>query len=101
MVSLTSRSTVDPALEGSVERLVARYLEHHDDSGVALIRRAGIVAINAHEGQLRRTGEPYVTHPIAVADITADLGLDEMTIAAARGESVSCAVRPTRAANSR
>ena len=56
MVSLTSRSTVDPALEGSVERLVARYLEHHNDSGVALIRRAGIVAINAHEGQLRRTG---------------------------------------------
>jgi len=41
------------------------------------------VAINAHEGQLRRTGEPYVTHPIAVADITADLGLDEPTIAAA------------------
>ncbi|MBW4029158.1 MAG: bifunctional (p)ppGpp synthetase/guanosine-3',5'-bis(diphosphate) 3'-pyrophosphohydrolase [Acidobacteria bacterium] len=83
MVSLTSRSTVDPALAGSVERLVARFLEHHDGGDVALIRRAGIVAINAHEGQLRRTGEPYVTHPIAVADITADLGLDEMTIAAA------------------
>ncbi len=83
MLSLTSRSTVDPALEGSVERLVARFLEHHEDGDVALIRRAGIVAINAHEGQLRRTGEPYVTHPIAVADITADLGLDEMTIAAA------------------
>ena len=83
MVSLTSRSTVDPALEASVERLVTRYLEHHEGGDTALIRRAGIVAINAHEGQLRRTGEPYVTHPIAVADITADLGLDEMTIAAA------------------
>ena len=83
MVSLTSRSTVDPALEGSVERLVARYLEHHEGGDTSIIRRAGIVAINAHEGQLRRTGEPYVTHPIAVADITADLGLDEMTIAAA------------------
>ena len=83
MVSLTSRSSVDPALESSVERLVARYLEHHEDGDTTLIRRAGIVAINAHEGQLRRTGEPYVTHPIAVADITADLGLDEMTIAAA------------------
>jgi GTP pyrophosphokinase len=74
---------MDPALEGSVDRLVARYLEHHDDGDSALIRRAGVVAINAHEGQLRRTGEPYVTHPIAVADIVADLGLDEMTIAAA------------------
>ena len=83
MVSLTSRSSADPALTSSIERLIARFLEHHEDGEVELIRRAGLVAINAHEGQLRRTGEPYVTHPIAVADIVADLGLDEPTIAAA------------------
>ena len=83
MVSLTSRSTADPALIGSIERLIARFLEHHESGYVELIRRAGLVAINAHEGQLRRTGEPYVTHPIAVAGIAADLGLDEPTIAAA------------------
>jgi guanosine-3',5'-bis(diphosphate) 3'-pyrophosphohydrolase len=83
MVSLTSRATADPVLLSSIERLVSRYREHHDDGDVELIRRAGIAAINAHEGQLRRTGEPYVTHPIAVAGITADLGLDEITIAAA------------------
>jgi guanosine-3',5'-bis(diphosphate) 3'-pyrophosphohydrolase len=79
MVSLTSRSSADPALIGSIERLIGRFLEHH----VELIRRAGVAAIIAHEGQLRRTGEPYVTHPIAVADIAADLGLDEVTITAA------------------
>jgi GTP pyrophosphokinase len=83
MVSLTSRTTVDPVLLSSIERLIARFSEHHADGDVELIRRAGIAAINAHEGQLRRTGEPYVTHPIAVAGITADLGLDEVTIAAA------------------
>jgi len=83
MVSLTSRTSVDPALLGSIERLLARFLEHHEEGDVELIRRAGVAAINAHEGQLRRTGEPYVTHPIAVAGITADLGLDEVTIAAA------------------
>jgi len=83
MVSLTSRSSADPALIGSIERLIARFLEHHADGDVELIRRAGLAAVIAHEGQLRRTGEPYVTHPIAVADITADLGLDEITIAAA------------------
>ncbi|HWD95384.1 MAG TPA: bifunctional (p)ppGpp synthetase/guanosine-3',5'-bis(diphosphate) 3'-pyrophosphohydrolase [Acidimicrobiales bacterium] len=83
MVSLTSRSTADPVLTGSIERVIARFREHHDGGDVELIRRAGIAAINAHEGQLRRTGEPYVTHPIAVAGITADLGLDEITIAAA------------------
>ena len=83
MVSLTSRSTGDAALAASIERLIARFLEHHADGDVDLIRRAGAAAIIAHEGQLRRTGEPYVTHPIAVADITADLGLDETTITAA------------------
>ena len=83
MVSLTSRSTADPVLLSSIERLIARFNEHHENGDVELIRRAGIAAINAHEGQLRRTGEPYVTHPIAVAGITADLGLDEVTIAAA------------------
>ena len=83
MVSLTSRSSADPALIGSIERLIGRFLEHHEHGDVELIRRAGVAAINAHEGQLRRTGEPYVTHPIAVADIAADLGLDEVTITAA------------------
>ena len=83
MVSLTSRVTADPVLLGSIERVIARFNEHHEDGDVELIRRAGIAAINAHEGQLRRTGEPYVTHPIAVAGIAADLGLDEITIAAA------------------
>jgi GTP pyrophosphokinase len=83
MVSLTSRTSADIALTASIERLIARFLEHHESGDVELIRRAGLVAINAHEGQLRRTGEPYVTHPIAVADITADLGMDEPTIVAA------------------
>ncbi len=83
MVSLTSRSSADPALTGSIERLIGRFLEHHADGDVEVIRRAGAAAIKAHEGQLRRTGEPYVTHPIAVADIAADLGLDEATITAA------------------
>src|SRR5665213_1130597 len=83
MVSLTSRSAADPALTGSIERLIGRFVEHHADGDVEVIRRAGAAAIKAHEGQLRRTGEPYVTHPIAVADIAADLGLDEATITAA------------------
>jgi guanosine-3',5'-bis(diphosphate) 3'-pyrophosphohydrolase len=83
MVSLTSRSSADPALSGSIERLIGRFVEHHADGDVEVIRRAGAAAIKAHEGQLRRTGEPYVTHPIAVADIAADLGLDEATITAA------------------
>ena len=83
MVSLTSRTSADSVLLSSIERLIVRFQEHHESGDVDLIRRAGVAAINAHEGQLRRTGEPYVTHPIAVAGIVADLGLDETTIAAA------------------
>lgn len=85
MVSLTESTHLHPVLDDSIERLVGNFLSSHaaeaDES--PLIRRAGTVAINAHEGQLRRTGEPYVTHPIAVAGITASLGLDATTIAAA------------------
>jgi GTP pyrophosphokinase len=42
-----------------------------------------LVAEQAHEGQLRKSGEPYITHPIAVAKILADLGIGPTTIAAA------------------
>ncbi|MGD0394044.1 MAG: bifunctional (p)ppGpp synthetase/guanosine-3',5'-bis(diphosphate) 3'-pyrophosphohydrolase [Acidimicrobiales bacterium] len=45
--------------------------------------RAAETATVAHRGQLRRSGEPYITHPIAVAGIVADLGLDAQTVAAA------------------
>ncbi|HVB71181.1 MAG TPA: bifunctional (p)ppGpp synthetase/guanosine-3',5'-bis(diphosphate) 3'-pyrophosphohydrolase [Acidimicrobiales bacterium] len=83
MVTLDSRAPADPALANAIERLISRFQGYHEDGDADLIRRAGLAAIAAHEGQLRRTGEPYVTHPIAVADIVADLGLDETTIAAA------------------
>ena len=83
MVSLSSRSSADSALTSSLERLITRFHEHHPTGDDGVIRRAGLAAITAHEGQLRRTGEPYVTHPIAVADIVADLGLDAPTIVAA------------------
>lgn len=49
----------------------------------ALIERAHAVAEQAHEGQLRKSGEPYITHPIAVAEIIAGLGLPDTVIAAA------------------
>jgi len=83
MVSLTEATNKDPMLEASVELLVSSFIERAESGDPDLIRRAGYAAINAHDGQLRRTGEPYVTHPIAVAGITLDLGLDDVTVAAA------------------
>lgn len=56
------------------------YLEHEDRQ---LIRRAFEFAKNAHKGQTRKSGESYIVHPLAAAEILADLKLDAPTIAAA------------------
>ena len=50
---------------------------------VLRVRRAYEVGAEAHEGQTRKSGEPYITHPVAVAGILAELGLDAETIIAA------------------
>ncbi len=47
-----------------------------------LIRHAYVFAANRHQGQIRRSGEPYFTHPLAVAWILADMELDEETVSA-------------------
>ena len=48
-----------------------------------LLRRAWQVGAAAHEGQTRKSGEPYITHPVAVAQVLAELGLDVETLIAA------------------
>ncbi len=75
------RYTAPPAEE--VAPLVALYREHHPRASTLLISRAYAKALAAHVGQTRKSGEPYITHPVAVAKIVAELGLDDATIAAA------------------
>lgn len=53
------------------------------DEQVMRVLRAYEVGAHAHEGQARKSGEPYITHPVAVAGILAELGLDTETIIAA------------------
>src|ERR1700677_5225975 len=66
-----------------VAPLLAEFARHRPDDDPATIVAAGRTAARAHEGQFRRSGEPYITHPIAVATIVAELGLDAQTVAAA------------------
>jgi guanosine-3',5'-bis(diphosphate) 3'-pyrophosphohydrolase len=47
------------------------------------VRKAYLIGAHAHAGQTRKSGEPYITHPVAVAGILADLGMDVETIVAA------------------
>src|SRR5690348_2182095 len=66
-----------------VAPLLAAYRARHPKAPTALITRAYLAANDAHRGQSRRSGEAYIHHPLAVARIVADLGLDDVTIAAA------------------
>ncbi|MGN6273333.1 MAG: RelA/SpoT family protein [Protaetiibacter sp.] len=68
---------------GAVDRLLKTVRSHHPKSDLALVERAYSAAERAHDGQKRRSGEPYITHPVAVAQILADLGIGPKTIAAA------------------
>jgi len=68
---------------GAVDRLLKTVRSHHPKADIALIERAYTAAERAHDGQTRRSGEPYITHPVAVAQILADLGIGPKTIAAA------------------
>ncbi len=63
--------------------LLGEFARHRPDDDAGAIIEAGRVAAGAHEGQFRRSGEPYITHPVAVATIVAELGLDAQTVAAA------------------
>jgi GTP pyrophosphokinase len=67
----------------AVAPLVALYKEHHRKADTDLIERAFEVARVAHAEQVRRSGDPYIAHPLGVAMILAGLGLDDVTLAGA------------------
>ena len=71
------------AVGEELANLVKTVKQNHPKSDYALIDRAYRVAEKYHEGQKRKSGEDYITHPLAVARILADLGSGPATIAAA------------------
>jgi len=70
-------------MKSLLEPLVAAVLDHHPETSVAELNRAFETAKQAHAGQMRKSGEEYITHPVAVAMILAELGLNSETIIAA------------------
>ena len=66
-----------------VNELIASVEAYNPGVDKELIRRAFDEAERAHRGQVRRSGEPFINHPLGVALICAQLHLDEQTIAAA------------------
>jgi GTP pyrophosphokinase len=77
-----ARALIPPPTE-SVEGLVAVLEKRRPDEDTGPVRRAHALAAKAHQGQKRLSGEAYITHPVAVATIVAELGLDAVSAAAA------------------
>ena len=63
--------------------LLTEFRSRHPRADTSLIERAYAVALIAHVGQIRKSGEPYINHPMSVATIVARQGLDDVTVAAA------------------
>ncbi|HEX5616351.1 MAG TPA: bifunctional (p)ppGpp synthetase/guanosine-3',5'-bis(diphosphate) 3'-pyrophosphohydrolase [Acidimicrobiia bacterium] len=72
-----------PHVDSLLRTLLDRYEARHPGADTALIVSAYDVARDAHRDQVRRSGDPYIAHPVGVATILADLGLDDVTLAAA------------------
>jgi guanosine-3',5'-bis(diphosphate) 3'-pyrophosphohydrolase len=80
LTSRLSRAARPPAVLRALEQQLAEYLAPEQ---IARVRRAYEVGAQAHEGQTRKSGEPYITHPLAVAAILAELRLDPESLIAA------------------
>ncbi|WP_322818768.1 bifunctional (p)ppGpp synthetase/guanosine-3',5'-bis(diphosphate) 3'-pyrophosphohydrolase [Tepidiforma sp.] len=79
-----SLSPGEPAVASvSIDGLLTRARQYLPEDRLGIIREAFEFAAKHHEGQLRKTGDPYITHPLAVAELVANLELDHLAIAAA------------------
>lgn len=63
-----------------IEDIIEKVEKNRPDPDIELIRRAYFFSARYHEGQKRASGEPYLVHPLAVADILADMRLDEISV---------------------
>ena len=72
-----------PPEANSIHALANTLRSYLEPEQVSLVKRAYFYAEQAHEGQRRRSGEPYVTHPLAVAGILADMHMDHQSLMAA------------------
>jgi guanosine-3',5'-bis(diphosphate) 3'-pyrophosphohydrolase len=72
-----------PEQDTGIERLCEKVASYATEADVAFIKRAYAYAYQAHLGQKRNSGEDYIVHPTAVAEILADFELDAVTLAAA------------------
>ena len=64
------------------QELIRSIRKYHPSDDISMVEKAYEIAYNAHKEQKRKSGEPYIIHPLCVAIILADLELDKETIVA-------------------
>ena len=62
------------------EDIIEKVRRNNPDADVEVLRRAYVFSADEHKGQVRRSGEPYLVHPLEVADFLADMHLDVTAI---------------------
>ncbi|WP_458246039.1 RelA/SpoT family protein [Streptomyces sp. MAI_2237] len=69
-------------LPDAIGHVVDAHRAHHPNADLDPLRRAYVLAESSHRGQMRKSGEPYITHPLAVTLILAELGAETTTLTA-------------------
>ncbi|MFJ7207946.1 RelA/SpoT family protein [Streptomyces sp. NPDC098789] len=69
-------------LPDAIGHVAEAHRAHHPDADLSVLRRAYVLAETSHRGQMRKSGEPYITHPLAVTLILAELGAETTTLTA-------------------
>ncbi|MEU2431838.1 HD domain-containing protein [Streptomyces sp. NPDC007861] len=69
-------------LPDAISHVAEAHRAHHPDADLAILRKAYVLAESSHRGQFRKSGEPYITHPLAVTLILAELGAETTTLTA-------------------
>ncbi|WP_413759199.1 RelA/SpoT family protein [Streptomyces sp. MMBL 11-3] len=69
-------------LPDAIAHVAEAHRAHHPDADLDPLRRAYVLAESSHRGQMRKSGEPYITHPLAVTLILAELGAETTTLTA-------------------
>ncbi|WP_240137897.1 RelA/SpoT family protein [Streptomyces sp. MUM 178J] len=69
-------------LPDAIGHVAEAHRAHHPDADLSVLRKAYVLAESSHRGQFRKSGEPYITHPLAVTLILAELGAETTTLTA-------------------
>ncbi|MFE3519103.1 RelA/SpoT family protein [Streptomyces sp. NPDC059166] len=69
-------------LPDAIGHVAEAHRAHHPDADLAVLSKAYVLAESSHRGQMRKSGEPYITHPLAVTLILAELGAETTTLTA-------------------